>query len=204
MEKVLLYGSGGHAKVVIACLVSEQKEVVGLFDDHPKQAEFKGFPLLGAYSPLVHREAKLMVTIGNNAVRKKISEQVSHPIATAVHAQSLLAKDAELGEGTVILPGAIVQSDAQIGKHVIVNTGAIVEHDCIVGDFAHIAPGATLCGLVHIGEGTLVGANAVIAPTVKVGKWCQISAGSSVTEDVPDYSLVMGVPGRVVKNIDRA
>ena len=198
---VLLYGSGGHAKVVLECLQSEGKKVIGFFDDLPKAKEFKGVPILGRYSALSSPEAEIIISIGNNGIRKKVASSVLHPFARTFHHQSIISPDSHIGEGSVVMQGAIVQSDATIGKHVIINTRAVVEHDCVVDNFAHIGPGAVLCGLAQIGEGTLVGANAVVIPTVKVGKWCQIAAGSSVTEDIPDYSLVMGVPGKVVKTL---
>jgi sugar O-acyltransferase (sialic acid O-acetyltransferase NeuD family) len=198
---MLLYGSGGHAKVVLECLESEGKKAIGFFDDQAIGALFKEIPVLGTYQAGVYPTAKVIVTIGNNAIRKKVANMVTHPFGTTSHSQSLVSPTCQRGDGTVILQGAIVQADAWLGEHVIVNTRAVVEHDCVVEDFVHIGPGAVLCGLVQIGEGTWVGANAVVAPTVKVGKWCQISAGSSVLEDVPDYSLVMGVPGKVVKSL---
>jgi acetyltransferase-like isoleucine patch superfamily enzyme len=60
----------------------------------------------------------------------------------------------------------------------------------VIEDFVHVAPGAVVCGNVQIGEGTLIGANAVIAPNLKIGKWCQISAGSSIFEDIPDNTVI--------------
>ena len=74
-----------------------------------------------------------------------------------------------------------------------------MEHDCIVSDFVHIAPKATLCGNVRIGEGTHVGAGSTIIQGIKVGKWATIGAGAVVINDVPDYAIVVGVPGKIVK-----
>ena len=99
----------------------------------------------------------------------------------------------------MILHGTTIQAQTQIGQQVILNTGAQVDHDCVIGDYAHIAPGAVLCGRVQVGEGTLIGAAATVIPGIQIGKWAIIGAGAVVTKDVPDFSVVVGVPSRVVK-----
>ena len=199
MDNYLLYGSGGHAKVVLECLASEGKSVCGFFDDNPKEGVFKSVPILGVYDESLYPKSSVIITIGSNQIRKKLSQKIVHSFGSTIFKNSTVSPQATLGKGSMVLQGAILHADSVVGNHVIVNTRAIVEHDCIVGDFVHLAPGSAICGHSQIGEGTLIGANAVVAPHVKIGKWCQISAGSSVLEDVPDFSLVMGVPGKVIK-----
>lgn len=201
MSEFVLYGSGGHAKVVMESIASEGGRVSGIFDDAPKVKEIKSAPVLGTYHKHMLAQAALIICIGNNKIRQSVAGKTRHHLGKTICKSSIVSADAAVGEGSVVLHGAIVQTDARIGVHVIINTGAIVEHDCVIGDFVHIAPGAVVCGHVEIGEGTLIGANAVVAPLVKIGKWCQISAGTSVLEDVPDYSLVMGVPGEIIKTL---
>ena len=74
-----------------------------------------------------------------------------------------------------------------------------MDHDCSLEDFVHICPHATLCGNVSVGEGTQIGAGATVIQGIKIGKWCMIGAGAVIIEDVPDYSVVVGVPGKVIK-----
>ena len=57
---------------------------------------------------------------------------------------------------------------------------------------------------VSIGEGSYIGINAVIVGNVKIGKHCVIGANSVVTNDIPDYSVAVGVPARVLKQYNRA
>lgn len=54
---------------------------------------------------------------------------------------------------------------------------------------------------VSIGDGSYIGINTVIVGNVKIGKHCVIGANSVVTKDVPDYSVAVGIPARVIKNI---
>lgn len=55
---------------------------------------------------------------------------------------------------------------------------------------------------VVIGDDCWVGGNTTIMPGVTIGKGCTIAAGSIVTRDVPDFSVAMGAPARVVKTVD--
>ena len=55
---------------------------------------------------------------------------------------------------------------------------------------------------VHIGAGTIVGMNAVILPNVRIGRGCVIGAGAIVNSDVPDYSVAVGAPARVVSTFN--
>ncbi len=108
---------------------------------------------------------------------------------------------ASVGNGTVVMQGAIIQASAVVGTHCIINTGASVDHDCHVGNFVHISPHATLCGNVSVDEGSWVAAGAIVLPGVKIGKWCVIGAGSVVTRDIPDYSLAAGNRCKVIKRL---
>lgn len=94
-----------------------------------------------------------------------------------------------IGEGSNIQDGAVLHTDEgiplTIGRRVTVGHQAML-HGCDVGD------------------GTLIGINAVVLNKAKIGKGCIVGANSLVTEGkvIPDYSLVMGSPARVVKQLD--
>jgi sugar O-acyltransferase (sialic acid O-acetyltransferase NeuD family) len=99
----------------------------------------------------------------------------------------------------MILHGVIIQAQSVIGDHVIINTGARVDHDCLVSSYVHLAPGVILCGNVTVGEGAFIGAGATVIPGKKIGAWSTVGAGAVVTKDVPDYAVVVGTPGRIIK-----
>ena len=84
----------------------------------------------------------------------------------------------------------------------IINSGAVVEHDVRLGDFVHIAPNAVLTGNVTIDEGTQVGTGASVIPGIKIGKWASIGAGAVIIEDVPDFAVLVGNPGKIIKYLD--
>jgi sugar O-acyltransferase (sialic acid O-acetyltransferase NeuD family) len=198
-----LYGAGGHSKVITDILNSLGITVIGMFDDNPPEAKFRGMEvnngikLLGEGFPQL--DAPLIICVGNNARRAEIASLINANYGTAIHHTAIISTKATIGAGTVILHGAIVQAGAKIGTHVLINTAASVDHDNVIGDYAHISPHATLCGHVEVGEGTHVGAGAVVIPSIQIGKWCTIGAGAVVIRDIPDFSTAVGNPARVIK-----
>lgn len=116
-----------------------------------------------------------IIAIGDNRDRKRVAEENQNEQYgnAGTHTWSL---DSFIGDGTVIMAGAIVQPGCKIGKHVILNTGCSVDHDCVIGDYVHIAPGAHLCGNVTVGDGTLVGTGVCIAPNTVIPPWSLVKA----------------------------
>jgi len=198
-----LYGASGHAKVIIDSLKASGKQISGIFDDNPNVKQLLDFKVFGPFDGTRLGNEELIISIGLNNIRKKIVENLPETIryGKAMHPSAIISEYANLGFGTVVMQGAVIQSSVSIGKHCIINTTASVDHDCVIEDYVHISPNATLCGAVYVGEGSHVGAGAVVIPGIKVGKWSLVAAGAVVMKDVPDNVLVIGNPARVVKNI---
>ena len=92
---------------------------------------------------------------------------------------------------------------ANIQENVVCHTDMgypmVIGADCTIGHKAMLH-GCT------IGEGTLIGMGATVLNGARIGRGCLIGAGALITEgkEIPDYSLVMGAPGRVVRQMDEA
>jgi len=188
---IILYGGGGHAKVVYECI--EDDVVVGFVDDNPKARLFQ-VRHLGAYNLTLSDNARVIIAIGDNKTRLMVSKKIAHAFTNAIHPTALISKSVTIGVGCAVFHRTIVQASTQVGNHVILNTAAQVDHDSVIGDYAHIGPAAVLCGNVIIGEGALIGAGAIILPGLKIGNWCTIGAGSVVTKNIPDHALAFGTP----------
>lgn len=196
---MVFYGAGGHAKVIIEAFLASGGKVTAIIDDDLTKRSLLGFHVSGRYERNKFADADLLLSIGSNQVRKKLALNVTERFGVVVHPQAVISPSVFIGSGSVIMAGVVANAEVQIGSHVILNTGAIIEHDCVVGDFVHISPNATICGGVRIGEGTHVGAGATVIQDIKVGKWATIGAGTVVIENVPDYAVVVGVPGILKK-----
>jgi sugar O-acyltransferase (sialic acid O-acetyltransferase NeuD family) len=200
---MILFGASGHAKVIFDCLKASGMEVTCVFDDDPTVVKLNNLKVSGSYDPQMLKDQKLIVAVGENLTRKRLAEKIRHQFGMAIHPSAIISPYSKIGEGTVVLPGSIVNSGSVTGMHCVINTAAIVEHDSYIFNFVHLAPNVTLCGGVEIGEGTFIGAASTVLPNVKIGKWCVIGAGSLITQNIPDYSLVMGVPGKVIRTLSK-
>jgi sugar O-acyltransferase (sialic acid O-acetyltransferase NeuD family) len=198
-NKITLYGASGHAKVIIDILKSASTEIENIVDDNPKSEIILGIKIIKSDKFDFNAIKNAILSIGNNRVRKVLSAKLNVVFVKAIHPTAIVSKFASIGEGTVIMAGAIINPEAKIGNHCIINTGAIIEHDCFIDNFAHISPGASLAGNVSIGEGAHIGIGATIIQGLKIGKWTIVGAGAIIIKDVPDYAVVVGNPGKIIK-----
>ena len=111
----------------------------------------------------------------------------------------------EIGARTLVREGATVHR-ASVGGGGVTRVGpgcmlmamAHVAHDCQVGEGVIIANNAMLGGHVHIGAGAFVGGGAAIHQTVRVGRLAMVSGLAGVTNDIPPFGYVFGLPARLV------
>jgi sugar O-acyltransferase (sialic acid O-acetyltransferase NeuD family) len=203
-QKLVVFGAGGHAKVVIDIIEQQgEYEISGLLDDDPRHLgkDFFGYPVLGTRADLpglISEQLRhAIVTIGDNTSRAAVAAHLAQQgwrFACAVHPRASIGRGVNIGPGCVIMAGCVVNADARLGAQVIVNTGATVDHDCRVEDAVHIAPGCHLCGEVSVGRGSLIGAGATVIPGVRIGSEVIVGAGSTVIRDVADRAKVSGTP----------
>lgn len=198
-----IIGAGGHAKVVISTLRALGKKIDSIFDDNCKNlpSEFFGVSVKGTVADAT-KNLDTYLAIGNNSTRKTIAESTSLKWGKAlVHPQAWLDPSVEIGVGSVVFAGAVIQVDSIIGNHVIINTNASVDHDCKIFDYAHLAPGCNVCGGVEIGEAALLGVGTKVIPQIKVGANAVLGAGSVVIRQVEDGQKMIGVPAKKITSI---
>ncbi len=190
MEKIVLLGSGGHAKSVVDAIEAQAAyEIVG-FTDSLSQKEFtyRGYGVLGTddclemlYASGIHHAFVCVGYLGRGTVRNRLYAQlkeIGFIVPAVIDPTAIIASDAAIGAGTFVGKRTVVNAAAKIGEMVILNTGSIVEHDCVVGAFSHVAVGAVLCGGVHLGEGSMIGANATVIQGVTLPENSFVKSGS--------------------------
>ncbi len=124
---------------------------------------------------------------------------------------AIIREYVSVGEHAVIMMGAIINIGAVIGARSMIDMGAVLGGRAVVGRDCHIGAGAVLAGVIEpesacpviVEDEVFVGANAVVIEGCRIGKGSVIGAGTVVTGDIPPHSLVVGVPGRIVKTLRR-
>ena len=200
---MILFGASGHAKVIVSILRSLDRNILELYDDNKN---LHGRHLLGSLIKGCIADASNLadlpkfIAIGNNTVRRKISQQYKEEVwERLISPRAVVDSTAQVDEGTVIMPGVIINPDVKIGRHCIINTNSSIDHDCIMADYSQVSPGATLCGNVTVGECSYVGAGTVVKQGIMIGKNVMIGAGSVVVKDIPDNVMAYGSPARIIK-----
>jgi acetyltransferase EpsM len=204
-ESFLVFGGGGHAKVVIDALLASGCEILGCYDDNPAllgREIVQGVPVVGGSSTMLaawKKGRKVVIAIGENRLRRRLSSLWEVDYGVTAAPSVVLGRGVKIGVGTMLLPSATVNIDTFIGCHAILNTSCSIDHDCRIGDYAHVAPGCALGGKVTLGEGAFLGVGVRVIPGIRIGRWSVVGAGAVVTQDVPENCTAVGVPAKVIK-----
>lgn len=112
-----------------------------------------------------------------------------------------------LGPGSSVWYGAVIRGDVErieIGAHTNIQDGAVIHGDpgepTIVGEFVTVGHRAIVHS-AHIESGCTIGMGAIVLNGVRIGTGSLIGAGAVVTKDVPPRSLVVGIPGKVLRQL---
>lgn len=161
MDNYLIYGAGGHARVIADLLRSRNIKPLAFIDDNLVVGHLDGI-IVKAYDPEAHSAAGIIIGIGNNSTRRKIAESISHEPAVLIHPKAAVAAGVVPGAGTVILANAVVQIGATIGKHCIINAGACIDHDAVIEDYVHLYPNVYVGAAAHIKAGVTIDPGTII------------------------------------------
>ncbi|HJB24199.1 MAG TPA: acetyltransferase [Candidatus Jeotgalibaca pullicola] len=207
MEKVLLIGGGAHCASVIDTMNQQAfYEPVGILDIPEKIGKsILGVPIVGTDSDMRKYFKQgiqlVFITLGNTVLRERLAKeakQIGFEFPIIIDPSSIVSLHTNIGVGSFIGKGAILNNTVVIGEHAIINSGAIIDHDGQIGDYVHVAPGATLSGHVTIGNRTHVGTNATIIQNVEIGEDAMIGAGSVVLKDIASGRKAYGNPCKEV------
>lgn len=203
--EVVLFGAGGHAKVVIeACIGTGFRPVVCLGDS--RWTQLLGVPVASegdAATWLAKGVKHAFVAIGSNSIRERVAANaraLGFELVIIVSRHSCVSPTAILGAGSIVMAGAVVQAEAEVGELGIVNTGASIDHECKLGRAVHVAPHATLCGNVVSGDRVWFGAGSTVIEGVALADDVFVAAGAAVTRNVAVPALrVGGAPARPLR-----
>lgn len=207
MKKVIIFGAGGHANVIIDIIERQKRyEIIGIFVDNPGiiGKEVLGYPVLGKIADF-YGTNKGIVAIGDNYTRMLVVKKILNicpdfEFIKAIHPNSIIGKNVTIGDGTVVVAGSVINANAKIGKHCIINTQSSVSHDVLVGDYSTVAPGSHIGGNSKIGRISTISMGTNVIHNINIGNGSVIGAGSTVICDIPDNVLAYGTPAKVIRS----
>ena len=171
-EKIILIGAGGHAHSCIDVIEQEGRfEIAGLVA-HKESSEktVLGYQVYDNedLKSLIQQIKNAIVAVGQiktHDIRMRIFtelKQLDAALPTIVSPRAYVSRHAHIGEGTIVMHGAIVNANARIGVNCIINSQALCEHDVIVNDHCHISTASILNGNCTVGSGSFLGSNSVV------------------------------------------
>lgn len=200
MKKLVIIGASGHGKVISDIAKLNGYSDIVFLDDNPAIKTCGDYPVVGKTALVETLEGDVVVGIGNARIRKRIQETIPESrVVTLIHPNAVVGSHVEIGCGTIVMAGAVINYGSTIGKGCIINTCASVDHDCVVSDYVHVAVGSHLCGTVSIGENTWIGAGGTVSNNVSICAHCMIGAGAVVVRDIFEAGTYVGVPARKIK-----
>ena len=209
MKDVVVFGSGGHSKVVIDIIEkARQYNILGLIDPYKKAGtKVMGYEVLGNDEKIQEFEGKIVggiVAIADNWKRYNIVKKITSispqfQFINAIHPSAQIGRNVSVGKGTVVMANAIINSDTKIDHHCIINTKASLDHECIIGEYVTIAPGATVAGGVTIGKHSVISLGANVVHNRTIGKHTVVGAGSTVLTNLDSYVVAYGTPARIIR-----
>ena len=211
---MIVIGAGGFAIEILEILVSKKygytKENLFFFDDvniDQSNNLFDEFKILKSMKDveiiLTTISKDFCLGIGGTSVWKNISEEFE---ILNGNLKSIISSETTIGSfktiissGCNIMDGVRITNNVKIGKGVLLNLNSTIGHDVVIENYCDLNPGVHISGGCYIESGTTIGTGAVVLPNKKIGKNVVIGAGSVIIKDVPDNSVVVGVPGKIIK-----
>lgn len=210
---MIIAGAKGFAKEVLEVLVQLNYDYnkIAFFDNINKvipEKLFGSFKVLRCEDDIIefkNDNSDFTLGVGNPIIRYKMYELLNGyglKLKSVISPKSSIGHfNVEIGEGINLMTGSIITNDIKIGKAALINLNCTIGHDSDLGDFVELSPGVHVSGNCTIGNFCSLGTNSTLLPGVTLGKNVIVGAGSVVTKDIPENSLVIGIPGKIIKEL---
>lgn len=206
MNKIIILGSSGHAKVIIELFRANNIDVFCCVGDKNSLDFCLDVPVRKGDEHLLELKREgyryLFPALGSNSLREILSKKaisLGFELVNAISPAATISPSAKLGKGIAVMAGAVINADSVINDLVIINTGAVIDHDCVIHYAVHIAPQTVLAGNVRVGCRSFLGIGTKVIPQIVIGDDVITGAGSVVVSDVATGAKIAGVPAKTIK-----
>jgi sugar O-acyltransferase (sialic acid O-acetyltransferase NeuD family) len=203
---IVIFGAGGHAVSVANVAISAGYKIAYFIDANKKADYLLGIKIIRDISELVNKkDYEYCIAIGDNALRERIykelmSVNIDINFPSLIHKSAVISIFSTIGNGTVVMPNAIVGPNSTVGKFCIINTQSSIDHDCNMLDFSSIAPNAVTGGTVTIGYRSAISIGAVVKQGLKIGNDSVLGASSYLNKNLVNNKVAYGIPAKEVRD----
>lgn len=198
-NKLLIIGAGGHARSCIDVIEQNKKfEIVGLIDKRKDFKKIYKYSILGndekikKLSKTIKYAIVCVGQIKSAQIRENLYKKLKREgfrIPVIISPFAYVSPRAKIGEGTMIMHGAVVNTDVVIGKNCIINTNSVIEHEVKIGNHCHVSTGSILNGNVTLGNKSFLGSGSVIREKIKIGDNCIVGANTFLKKNLISNSI---------------
>ena len=148
-KNLLILGAGGFGQSIaeVAALSAQWQQIYFVDDRWPEQKQVGQYSIISNIqnlSQLKQENVEAIVAVGNNQIRQKWQQlllDLSIPLTTIIHPQTVIAPSAKIGQGVSIMAGCVIGTNTIIQDGVILNMGTLLDHDVVVEHFVHLSIG---------------------------------------------------------------
>ena len=203
-----IYGSGGVGREAeeLARLLQKWNEIV-FIDDIAEPGIFhnvKRIPFRQFQQHYTSETSEVIIAVVEPTDREDLFIRIhnaGYSFTNLIHPESHVSSSAQLGTGIMIQKSVFIGCDVVIGNNVHIEPGVFIGHDSIVEDHCVFASKAALGGKTSVGQLAFIGLGASVRDRVSIGKRAIIGMGTVVIEEVPENSVAIGNPARIMKQV---
>jgi len=201
MKKIILAGNALTAQVLHGYLIKDGRyQIAGLTvdDQFVDDGGIEGYKiaaiskLLSIFNPDEYQVIMAMGYSDLNRKREIMFKQLKilgFKIETYIHPDARVYTNLPIGEGSVILPGAVIEPKARIGMNSMIWSNVTLAHHSSIGDHCWLAAGVTVSGQSTILDNSFLGVNSTIVNKVTIGEYNLIGAGAMISRNTKNFSV---------------
>lgn len=211
MIKIILAGNAVTANILHGYLANDDRyQIIGLtvddeFIETGGVPGIKSIPLSQINKVYNTQDHAVIMAMGyNNINRSRESmfyklKALGYRIETYIHPDAKVYTQNPLGEGSIILPSAVLEPHVTVGANSMIWANVTLAHHSTVAEHCWVASGAVISGQAHIKRNTFIGVNATIVNEVVVDEYCIIGAGALITKNTKASSVHLARSGEVLR-----
>ncbi len=201
MKKILLAGNAITAEILCSYLCQDVRyEIAGFTvdDELVAQGSLNDYRTVGlsevldVFAPDTHRVIMAIGYSDLNRTRETMFgrlKALGYVVETYIHPDARVYTDNPMGEGSVVLPGAVIEPHARVGANTMVWSNVTLAHHSSVDDHCWVAAGSVVSGQAKVLRNTFLGVNCTVVNAITVGEFNVVGAGALISRDTKPYSV---------------